>query len=258
MSILLHKEVCPYGPLGSTIIKPLSWRILNDNKRFVDDWHTFVKRARQWQRIHPVTLYKRAKWEREKNDWRKQWVKLSQYERDYWFARRRDEGINIFMTAFKSPKYQRGSIGMMCGAGTMTSGEVLSLSGANNTANNIDVSPPSPLRAGFSALRSGLFFRYNSAGNLQINGTTDWITPRTGTIGDDYEIKWNLISTTFGAPNDENYTEDVWSTLSSTHEVWDFRDTISAPHKYEFDIGDNGTSTSDVNQDYSAEAGDLV
>jgi len=237
----------------------MPWRVLNDNKRFVDDWHTFVKRAREWQRVHPLTKLDNWLHENYKDRMRTWWFSLSKYEQDKLFSIRKDTG-QYAISHFPGPKYQRGNFAMFpAGSTSITAvGETLSLSSANNAAFNIDVSPPGPLDGGFGCLRDGTLDRTNSAGQVQINSSTDWITPRNGTIGDGWEVKWNLLTGSF---NDENFTEDTWTTISVTGRgryVGESTDTPASSSTFEFDIGEDGTSTSDVNQDYSVEVGDLI
>ena len=258
-----HVKLCmPAGPLGA-IIKPLDWRPLNDNKRFVKDWLGF---------IHPLKIRRRSLmavrnwfWEREKNEMRRIWFSLSKYEQDRYFSMRDIDktisNVSIqMMKDFKGPKYQQGNMTLFPAGTTAASGSglTLALDAANNFATNIDVDPPGPLNAGFGVIRDGTHDRTNSGGTNQINSAGDWVTPRTSTVGDDYEVIWNITSSFF---NDENYTEDVWTTINVTglgRYVGHSASTPSVFKTFEIDIGDVGTSTSDVNQDYSVECGDLI
>ena len=261
MSILLNTDICPYGPLTGPIIKPMSWRVLNDNKRFVDDWHTFVRQARHWQRVHPLRKLDDWLWENYKNRMRKWWADLPKYEQDRIFSIRKDTG-QYAISHFNGPKYQRGSIMMGAGGNTLQApigGSTLTLSTGNNTALNLDFSPPSPLDAGFGVIRDGTLDRTNSSGTSQINATTDWIIPQDSTVGDGYEVKWNQLTGT--AMNDENFTEDVWTTISVTglgRYAGHSTSSVSVIKTFEFDIGVDGASTSDVNQDYYVECGDIL
>ena len=261
MSILLNPNVCPAGPITGAIIKPPAWRVLNDHKRFVSDWDNFVKRARAWQHVHPLRKLDAWLWERHKNEMRAWWFSLSKFEQDHLKSIRADTGQYI-VSHFNGPRYQRGSIILTAfGGSTGSSAATLALNSANNAATNIDVSPPSPLDAGFSIRRDGTHHRTNSAGINQINSTGDWVTPRNSTVGDDFEIIWNLTIGLAGRINDESYAEDTWATINVSAAGRYVGKSSSAPSisdTFEIDIGDDGTSTSDINQDYSVEAGDLV
>jgi hypothetical protein len=242
------------------IIKPMEWRRHNDSKLFTRDWSNFIRPLKIRRRI--LMAYRQALVERDKNLARKWWFLLSKYERDCWFGIREEGQIsNIYiasMDKWKGPKRQRGNFAMFP-AGIMAAGNfALALDSANNAAINIDFSPGGPLRAGFYIRDDGTFDRVNSSGTNQINTSTDWVRPNFANIGDDYEAIWNKLSGGASAPNDETFTEDVWTTLTVDESVTDNRSTTSVPHGYEFDIGDDGASTSDVNQDYTAEAGDII
>jgi hypothetical protein len=251
----------PEGALGP-IIKPMDWRRHNDSKLFTRDWSSFIWPLKIRRRI--LMAYRQALIEREKNQARKWWFYISKYERDCWIGRRADgEFPNIAIQAgfFKGPKRQRGNFSMFpIGIGTATSFSTLGLASTSNLAINIDFSPPGPLDAGFGVLRDGTHDRINSSGQSQINSSTDWITPRNSTVGDDYEVIWNQLTGTNYL--DENYTEDTWTTIDTVSSrgryVGDSRSTASQSLTHEIDIGDDGTSTSDINQDYSVEAGEII
>jgi hypothetical protein len=263
---MIHPHVQLVLPAGfdGAIVKPLDWRRWNDSERFIRDWLEFIR---------PIKIYRRARmavrlarWEREKDFIRRWWFDLPRYERHCWIGRRADgEFPNIMLAAgFKGPKYQRGNFAIFPAGTTALAdgGATLELNSANNDATNVDISPPGALDAGFGLFRAGTHFRTNSAGTNQINSGTDWITPRDSTVGDDYEVKWNLTIGSALRINDESYTEDTWVTLNvSTGRGRYVGKSTSAPSiidQFEIDIGDVSTSTSDVNQNYSVEAGDLI
>lgn len=242
-------------------LKPEFYPYIGD-RDFTRAWNAELARWKQWR--HPFVMARAKAWESDKDTFRKWWFGLSRRERHSWLGRRADGELQNILKAvgFKSPKYQRGMIGGFLASTTSApSGAVLDLDAANNLAINVDISPPTPLDAGFGALRDGTFDRVNNTGQNQINSGTDWVTPRTGVIGDDFEIKWNAIINP-AQINDENYTEDVWVTLSvgtgRGRYVGQSRQVASVASTFELDIGDVGTSTSIVNQNYQVEAGDLI
>lgn len=265
MSLLLNPEVAPGGILTGPIVKPMAWRRHNDHKGFVAEWHQFVRKCRNWQYNHPIRKLDRFLWEREKDIWRAWWFQMTPAERKYLLAWRDDHDTKIFLNPvfakeFKGFRYQKG---FLSGGGARRAawsggGDTLTLGSSNNDAFNIDFNPGSPLRAGFYLRDDGTLDRVDSSGTAQINSSADWVRPTGVNKGDDYEAKWNKLTGGASAPNDETFTEDVWTTLTTDESVTDNRSTASVPHSYEFDIGDDGTSTSDVNQDYSAEAGDII
>lgn len=262
-----HVQLCmPDGALGP-IVKPMGWRRLNDSKRFLRDWGRFIHPLKMRRRML-MTLRRQFIVEPEKERARAWWFSLSKRERSYWIGRREDgEFPNIVRAAgFFGPKYQRGNFAMFPAGTAGTTSEAvptLNLSSSNNDANNVEFNPSSALYATFQTARDGDLQR-DQTGSVgsgrslsNINTGSDWIKPATATIGDDYEAKWNLLSGT-NFINDENYTEDVWTTLSSDLRVGQSRSVAASINNIEIDIGDDGTSTSDVNQDYQVEAGDLV
>jgi hypothetical protein len=249
--------ILPDGLFGRVAIRP-------DNIE-PPDFKTAVNLWRRWRNESPIYLLDAWLWEREKNRLRGMWFDLTPRQREYLKDRRTDIGKPIIeMRPFRGPKYQRGMLsGMSVRRAAWEeagAGGTLALSSLNNNAINIDFSPGGPLDAGFGLLRDGTHDRVNSGGQSQINSTTDWVTPRTSTVGDDYETKWNQISG--GAMNDENYTEDTWTTLTVAtgrgRYVGHSTAATSTSRTFEIDIGDDGTSTSDVNQDYLVECGDIA
>lgn len=247
--------ILPNGPLGRIARRPLN----------IDppDFKAAVRVWREWRNGTYIYRLDEWLWEQEKNRLRKIWYNLTPRQRQYLKDRRADIDKPIVeMRPFKGFRYQ---LGMLSGMGVRRSawgaeGETLALSSSNNLALNVDFSPPGALDAGFGVLRDGTHDRVNSSGQNQINSSTDWVTPRNGTIGDDYEVKWNQLTGT--AYNDESYTEDVWTTINvgtgRGRYVGDSRSSVSQPKTHEIDIGDVGTSTSDVNQDYSVECGEII
>jgi hypothetical protein len=227
------------------------------------DFSRAVRIWRNWQRQHPVNRLDHWLWEQQKDRYRKWWFSLSRYEQDRLKAIREDTGQYI-VSHFKGPKYQRGMLSGLSVKRSVTSGPsaTLELNSANNTATNVDISPPTALDAGFGLFRAGTHFRTNSAGTNQINSGTDWITPRDSAVGDDYEVKWNLTIGSAARINDESYTEDTWVTLNVStgrgRYVGKSTSAFSVIDQFEIDIGDQGTSSSDVNQNYSVEAGDVL
>lgn len=259
-----HAQLVLPAGIDGPIVKPLEWRKWNDSKLFTGDWLDFIRPIKICRRIR--IAYHIAQWEREKQFMREWWFKLSQRERDYLIGRRVDgEFSNIVQAVwFKGPRYQRGSVSASA-QGTVAAAApsgTLELSSTDNFAINIDFNPPSPLDAGFGLLRDGTHDRVNNSGQNQINSSGDWITPRNSTVGDDYETKWNLTAGSAARINDESYSEDTWTTLSvgtgRGRYVGKSTSSASVQDTFEIDIGDDGASSSDVNQDYTVEAGDLV
>lgn len=233
------------------------------------DFEKVTKKWRYFRNIHPVYMLDKFLWEREKNIWRKWWFHQTPAERKYMIDRRNEyffydkthAEAKIFQNAqyakeFKGPRYQLGALmGGSVRRAIHGGGAVLSLSASNNTATNVDISPPGALDAGFGLTQGGNISRTNSSGTNNINTTTDYVTPRDATVGNDYEVIWNTLTSSF---NDENFTEDVWTQLSSLRYVGHSTSAPSVFRTFEYDIGDNGTSTSDVNQDYTVECGDII
>lgn len=260
-------KVWPSGMLGPMVM-PLEWRDLRDCKSFIKDWNNLMSWWKQWKR--PYRAYQRQIREEEKNQLRKWWFSLSKRERDYWMGLR-DEGHfpNIVQQVinFKGPKYQRGSVsafpyGTVAAAG---SGLTLTLSSTNNDAFNLEFNPSNGLYATFQWRDDGDLYRDNSGNNggtgrqlTQINSSTDWIRPASTNIGDDYEIIWDFLTGTVSSINDESFTEDTWTTMTLDERVGMVRQTASVQNTFDIDIGEDGTSTSLVNQDYTIEAGNLV
>ena len=256
-----HIQLCmPSGALGP-IIKPVEWRRWNDSRLFGRDWFEFIRPLKIRRRI--IMAYRQAQFERDKNEIRRWWYGLSAREQSYWLGKRADgEFSNIVLAAgFNGPKYQRGNFGMFpAGTTAILGSPTLGLASSNNAAFNIDFSPPGALDAGFGILRNGDHNRINSSGTNQINATTDWVKPDGATIGDSYEVIWNQL--TGSAINDESYTEDVWATINvgtgNGRYVGHSTAAAAVSRTFEIDIGDDGASTSDINQDYSVECGELV
>lgn len=263
MSIILNPGVCPGGPLGGTIIKPVAWRVLNDNKRFVKDWDAFVRSWKRWKKANPLTRLDEYYFEQYLSGMRAWASTLSRYERARLFSIRRETGVKV-ISHYPGPRYQRGSILLSAfGVTSAAASGTLELNAANNAAVNIDLLPATNLYATFYANRDGTFDR-DETGSVgggrspaQINSGTDWITPRPTNVGDDYEVIWNSLTGGAANMNDESYTEDVWTTINFNTRVGLSRSASSITLTFEKDIGDVGTSTSDVNQDYSVTAGDL-
>lgn len=254
----------PAGPLGPMVM-PQAWHDYLGLPGFERDWNALMAAWKRWKR--PIRAWQRYQWEREKNELRKWWFSLSRRERHYWLGRR-DEGQfpNIVLQAmreFKGPKRQRGTI-QMAFFGVQLGGETLSLDAANNTATNVDFSPSEQLYATFQWRRDGQLRRDNSGGTstgrilTQINSATDWVTPRSSTVGDGYEIIWDFLTGNVTSINDESFTEDTWTQLNLDERVGMQRQIASVANTFDIDIGVNGTSTSLVNQDYQIESGDLV
>lgn len=258
MSILLNREVCPCGPLTGPIIKPVGWRELNDHKRFVADWHQFLRDARRWQRAHPIRKLDEWLWEREKNRIRELWYGYTPGERQRFKDIRAETGIRILdMRPFNGIKYQRGILsGLSVKRASLGPGDTLALDSANNTAVNVEISPPSPLEAGFQLTRNCFLQRINFTGTNNINTAGDWVTPRSSIKGDTYEVIWNVL--TGDTPDNASFTEDVWTQITTTRRVSEVEQGTVRSGTFEFDIGVTGKSSSDINQDYSWDAGDNV
>lgn len=243
--------ILPNGPLGHIARRP----------RNIDppDFRAAVKAWRSWRNVHPITRLDAWLWEREKNRLRKIWHELTPRQRRWFIDRRADIGRPIVeMRPFKGFKYQRGMLSGMATRRAVMAGvaETLALDTAANIAVNIDFSPPSALDAGFGIQQSGFHSRTNSGGTSNINTGGDWVTPRNATIGNGYEVIWNQL--TGSTMNDESYTEDIWATITTERYVGMSRQVSSSTNTFEIDIGVDGAEVSDVNQNYSVEAGDLV
>ncbi len=236
------------------------------DRDFTRDWAAELARWKRWR--HPFILAKSRKLDREKDAIRKWWFSLSRREQHYWLGRRNDgEFPNVIAQAmrnFKGPARQRGIIQMAFAGQALGGATVLALDAANNSAVNFDVGPTNSLYATFQAQNDGDFRRDNSGDTgigrqlTNINTATDWITPRGASVGDDFEIKWNFLSGSAVRINDESFTEDVWTALTADERVGQATTLSSLSSVFELDIGDVGTSTSIVNQDYSVEAGDII
>lgn len=263
---MIHPHVQLVLPAGidGAIVKPMEWRQWNDSKSFTNDWLFFIAPIKAYRRARMAVRL--AHWELEKDFMRKWWFQLSRYERDRWIGRRVDgEFSNIMLAAgFKGPKYQRGNFslfpaGMLAAAGAAGT---LSLVSANNSAINIDFSPPGFLEASYYCQDNGELYRISSSGTQHSTlFDDDWITSNpTADVGDDYEVKWNYISGNLSrlTGGSTNYSEDTWTQINLERRVGQDTDLSSTPSTFELDIGDNGASTSDVNQDYTVEAGNLV
>jgi hypothetical protein len=259
-----NSTIWPGGPLGS-MVKPMAWRKWNDCVSFLRDYDQVQQNWKRWKR--PIHAYQNLLWEREKDGLRKWWYALSERERSYWLGRRADGEIkNILQaTGFKSRRYQTGNFTMFP-AGTMTLNKyTLELSASNNTAANLDFSPPAPLYATFELQRDGDHARDDSGDTSNgrnpqlINTSGDWVTPRSSTVGDRFEAKWNWLSGSSAvAIDDENYTEDTWTTINTTLRVGKGWQSTAVSDEFEIDIGDDGSSNSDVNRNYFVEAGDIL
>lgn len=259
----LRDMVWPAGLLGP-MVKPPEWKHRwHEVRSFERDWNALMAAWKRWK--SPIRELQRRAWEKEKDELRKWWFSLSRRERHYWLGRR-DEGQfpNILAEArrFKGPKYQRGTIQMSAFgvAPIMTPGVSLSLDSANNNAINIDFSPPGPLEASFYCQTNGELYRVSSSGTTHDNDG-DWITSNpTASVGDDYEVKWNYLSGSLTrlTGGSTNYSEDTWSRLNLERRVGQDTSASSTPSTFELDIGDYLASSSDVNQDYTVEAGNLI
>lgn len=245
--------ILPDGPFGRIAQRP----------RNIDppDFKAAVRRWREWREQSPLYRLDRWLWEREKDRLRAIWFSLTPRQRQYLKDQRRETGVKIlYAKPFKGPRYQ---LGMLSGMGVRRSawdaGGTLALSASNNTATNVDFSPPSPLEASFEQRRDGTHYRTTNS-ITQINSGSDWITPRNATVGDGYEVKWNHLTGLAArlTTGSTNYTEDSWFQIGSTRNVGQETDFSSQITTHEIDIGVNGSSTSDVNQDYQCEAGDIV
>ena len=245
--------ILPNGPLGRIAMRPLN----------IDppDFKAAVRRWRSLRNKHPLWLLDEWLWEQQKNRYRAWWYSLSRREQDNLKGMRAETGKRI-ISHFKGPKYQRG---MLSGLGVKRANfeppaDALGLSASNNSATNTEVSPGGPLDAGFGLMRNGQHRRTNDGGTAQINDSSDWINNKGVDVGDDFEVIWNQL--TGGAINDESYAEDAWATLDVSagrgRYVGMSTAAAAAVKTFEIDIGDVGTSTSDINQDYSIEAGDLL
>jgi hypothetical protein len=227
------------------------------------DFKAAVRRWREWREQSPLYRLDRWLWEREKDRLRAIWFSLTPRQRQYLKDQRRETGVKIlYAKPFNGPRYQLGMLSGMSVRRAVQAGGggTLALSASNNTATNVDFSPGAPLQASFEQRRDGFHYRANSSGNNQINTGGDWVTPRNAFIGDDYEVIWNHITGLLArlTGGSTNYTEDVWTTISTTRNVGQSTSSASIITTHEIDIGDVGTSTSDVNQDYQCEAGDIV
>ena len=245
----------PNGPFGHIAKRPSN----------IDppDFKVAVRRWRQLRNKSPIYLLDDWLWEREKNRIRRLWYELTPGQRQRLKDEREDTGQRILhMRPFNGLKYQRGMLSGMSvkrsatGAGPAT----LNLGSAGNSATNVELSPSGPLDAGFGCLSNGQHNRVDADGTLQVD-TDEWISSNPSVdVGDDYEVEWNQLTGT--ALNDESYTEATWTTINvgtgNGRYVGQSSSAAAQIKTFEIDIGDVGTSTSDINQDYSVEAGELV
>lgn len=244
------------------LLLPEGRDLVRNSRSFKRDWLEFLRQWKIWKADHPLKQIEDWLWEQEKNAWRKWWYSHTPGERQYMLDRRDDTQVRIFQPKYGLRRFQRGNFAMFP-AGTVAQdniGRALNLGSAGNSATNVEFSPGGPLDAGFGLINNGQHNRVDSDGTNQVD-TDEWINVNPEVdVGDDYEVEWNQL--TGIALNDESYTEATWTTINvgtgNGRYVGQSTAAAAQVKTFEIDIGDVGTSTSDINQDYSVEAGELV